>query len=230
MAPFPTSVRSRNSGSANAAGGGLLPLHSPLASTPTTPNALNGAGAMHAYPPALSPRSGSPVDSAHPAGTGAGTGMGAGETPQQRLQRLDPRRLFGAIKAPNHGGILKGGLGAITHESTETVRRCLEVSPPPASHALPLSERSASAMPSSPRPRSRRPCWILPERLQARSSPQKGPCASSPCFVAMTGSPASQTPGAGVPARAWRADMHRVSCPTTRTRTTLSLACTCWIY
>ncbi|GAA5872957.1 hypothetical protein JCM3774_004886 [Rhodotorula dairenensis] len=123
MAPFPTSVRSRTSGSGSAPGGGLLPLHSPLASTPTTPLALSGAsagGATHAYPPALSPRSGSPVDSAH-----AG-GMGAGETPQQRLQRLDPRRLFGAIKAPNHGGILKGGLGAITHESTETVRRCLE--------------------------------------------------------------------------------------------------------
>ena len=62
--------------------------------------------------------------------------MGAGETPQQRLQRLDPRRLFGAIKAPNHGGILKGGLGGITQESTETVRRCLEVSPP-----APLCER-----------------------------------------------------------------------------------------
>lgn len=79
---------------------------------------------QHAYPPASSPRSTSPVDQQQ------GAGMGAGETPQQRLQRLDPRRLFGAIKAPNHGGILKGGLGGITQESTETVRRCLEVSLP----------------------------------------------------------------------------------------------------
>lgn len=55
--------------------------------------------------------------------------MGAGETPQQRLQRLDPKRLFGQIKAPTPaGGILRGGNGGITQDSTETVRRCLEVS------------------------------------------------------------------------------------------------------
>lgn len=125
MAPFPTSVRSRSSGGAGStslSSGGLLPLHSPSASAASAMHA--GTGMQHAYPPASSPRSTSPVDQQQGAG-----GMGAGETPQQRLQRLDPRRLFGAIKAPNHGGILKGGLGGITQESTETVRRCLEVSP-----------------------------------------------------------------------------------------------------
>ncbi|GAA5992840.1 hypothetical protein JCM10908_001366 [Rhodotorula pacifica] len=116
MAPFPTSVR----GSTTAGGGGLLPMHSPSASLSN-----NSSAAMHAYPPAPSPRSGSPTTTAATQ-EGAGAGMGAGETPQQRLQRLDPRRLFGGIKAPNpQGGIIRG-LGGITQESTETVRRCLE--------------------------------------------------------------------------------------------------------
>lgn len=157
MAPFPSSVRSRSSGGASLSSGGLLPLHSPSASSSA---AAAGAGpGMHAYPPASSPRSTSPVEQQQGA---AAAGMGAGETPQQRLQRLDPRRLFGAIKAPNHGGILKGGLGGITHESTETVRRCLEVSP--------------SLRPSAPYTVSREEAWRRIIFMRANLTPD-GVCA-----------------------------------------------------
>ncbi|BGP09142.1 hypothetical protein JCM10049v2_004997 [Rhodotorula toruloides] len=100
MAPFPSRHLRKPSDS-------LLPtIHSP-------PSLSLSTSSAHSYPPLppsnpASPRPSSPMH----------------ETPLQRAQRLDPKRLFGGMKAPTHGST--AGVGGVTAESRETVRRCLE--------------------------------------------------------------------------------------------------------
>ncbi|BGP25600.1 hypothetical protein Rt10032_c06g2983 [Rhodotorula toruloides] len=100
MAPFPSRHLRKPSDS-------LLPtIHSP-------PSLSLSTSSTHSYPPLppsnpASPRPSSPMH----------------ETALQRAQRLDPKRLFGGMKAPTHGST--AGVGGVTAESRETVRRCLE--------------------------------------------------------------------------------------------------------
>ncbi|GAA6044066.1 hypothetical protein JCM8097_005012 [Rhodosporidiobolus ruineniae] len=114
MAPFPRR-HSRNSSAS------ILPtIHSVAPSSPPL--------AGHSYPPlppsatpspSISPRTSFSTSSYTP--SPAYSAPGAKEEDQHSR---DPRALFGRVALPTTG--LTGGLGGITQESRETVRRCLE--------------------------------------------------------------------------------------------------------
>ncbi|GAA5857301.1 hypothetical protein JCM9279_005126 [Rhodotorula babjevae] len=126
MAPFPSRHVRKPSDT-------LLPTFhspSPASSSPSHSPPHSGLGmassAQHAYPPLpvspspsqpSSPRPRSPVSTRAPA-------PAASDHHPLPHQQLDPLKLFGAMAPPTKGNT--GGLGGITAESTETVRRCLE--------------------------------------------------------------------------------------------------------
>jgi hypothetical protein len=112
MAPFPNRHSRKGSNS-------LLPT---MHSFPPT-SSSSSSTSTSAYPP-LPPSAGTtPSHSPRVSATFQSystTPPGSGDANQ-----VDPRALFGTVSLPTPGNT--GGLGGITYESRETVRRCLEV-------------------------------------------------------------------------------------------------------
>ena len=131
MAPFPTRHVRKPSDT-------LLPTFhspSPASSSPSHSPPHSGLGMAstvhHAYPPlpvSPSPSQPSSPRPRSPSSTRAPAPTAAAEHHPAPQQHLDPLKLFGGMAPPTKGNT--GGLGGITADSTETVRRCLEVRPP----------------------------------------------------------------------------------------------------
>ncbi|GAA5955384.1 hypothetical protein JCM10213_002868 [Rhodosporidiobolus nylandii] len=112
MAPFPTRRHARNPSNS------LLPtIHSvppPAAASSASLTSLKtSVSSTHSYPPAPSPSVSPRASFASSAGARVDADAGS-----------DPRQMFGGVAHPTAGQT--GGLGGITDESRETVRRCLE--------------------------------------------------------------------------------------------------------
>ncbi|GAA5848834.1 hypothetical protein JCM8547_006362 [Rhodosporidiobolus lusitaniae] len=116
MAPFPTRRHSRNSSAS------ILPtFHSPSPQSSSTNLAPLNTSISHAYPPLSSSAGTSPAVSPRASFSSYAPSPYA----SRKDERLDPRSLFGGVAPPTVGST--GGVGGITAESRETVRRCLEV-------------------------------------------------------------------------------------------------------